>query len=36
MLDIPEFYVGTFMSIMVTDKNAPGKKNKFVGICIKR
>ncbi|OQR79442.1 39S ribosomal protein L19 [Tropilaelaps mercedesae] len=35
-LDIPEFYVGTYMSITVSDKNAPGKKNKFVGICIQR
>lgn len=36
VLDIPEFYVGSFMSITVTDNNAPGKKNKFVGICTQR
>ncbi|XP_003737322.1 39S ribosomal protein L19, mitochondrial [Galendromus occidentalis] len=35
-IDIPEFYVGSYMSITVSDQNAPGKKNTFVGICIYR
>lgn len=33
---IPEFYVGSILAVTVSDKNAPGRKNRFVGICIER
>ncbi|KAK3603548.1 hypothetical protein CHS0354_027972 [Potamilus streckersoni] len=36
VLDIPEFYVGSIMAVSIADKNAPGKQNRFVGICIDR
>lgn len=36
VLDIPEFYVGSVMAVTVSDLNAPGKKSRFVGICIQR
>ncbi|KAI0223635.1 39S ribosomal protein L19, mitochondrial [Lamellibrachia satsuma] len=35
-IEIPEFYVGTIMAVESSDKHAPGKKNRFVGICIQR
>jgi len=35
-LDIPEFYVGSILSVTVSDRNAPGKLNTFVGICTER
>jgi len=35
-LDIPEFYVGSILSVTLSDRNAPGKTNTFVGICIQR
>lgn len=35
-LEIPEFYVGTIMSVTVSDPNAPGRVSRFVGICIAR
>ncbi|XP_064594441.1 LOW QUALITY PROTEIN: large ribosomal subunit protein bL19m-like [Liolophura sinensis] len=35
-LDIPEFYVGSVMAVTVADQYAPGKKNRFLGICIHR
>ncbi|XP_060602634.1 large ribosomal subunit protein bL19m-like isoform X2 [Ruditapes philippinarum] len=35
-IDIPEFYVGSIMAVTVSDKYAPGKSNRFVGICIHR
>ncbi|KAG1677009.1 39S ribosomal protein L19, mitochondrial [Nymphon striatum] len=35
-LDIPEFYVGTIMAVTASDPYAPGRKNRFVGICISR
>ncbi|KAK2176016.1 hypothetical protein NP493_691g02041 [Ridgeia piscesae] len=36
VIEIPEFYVGTVMAVESSDKYAPGKKNRFVGICIQR
>ncbi|KAF2357827.1 Ribosomal protein L19 [Trinorchestia longiramus] len=36
VLDIPEFYVGSIMAVTVSDVNATGKSNRFVGICIER
>lgn len=36
VIEIPEFYVGSIMSVTATDRNAPGKHNRFVGICIHR
>lgn len=36
VIEIPEFYVGTVMAVTVSDNNAPGKQNRFVGICIMR
>ncbi|ODM96476.1 39S ribosomal protein L19, mitochondrial [Orchesella cincta] len=35
-IDIPEFYVGSILSVTLSDRNAPGKTNTFVGICIQR
>lgn len=36
VLDIPEFYVGSILSVTYSEPHAPGKVNKFVGICIQR
>ncbi|XP_070705541.1 large ribosomal subunit protein bL19m [Pempheris klunzingeri] len=36
VLHIPEFYVGSIMAVTMTDPNANGKTNRFVGICIQR
>ncbi|XP_002733813.1 large ribosomal subunit protein bL19m-like [Saccoglossus kowalevskii] len=36
VIDIPEFYVGSILRVTMSDPCAPGKKNTFVGICIKR
>ncbi|XP_070568091.1 large ribosomal subunit protein bL19m-like [Ptychodera flava] len=36
VLNIPEFYVGSILAITMADPHAVGKKNRFVGICIKR
>ncbi|KAF7493353.1 39S ribosomal protein L19 [Sarcoptes scabiei] len=36
VLDIPEFYVGSILSVTITDRWASGKISKFVGICIER
>lgn len=36
VMEIPEFYVGSIMSVTVADPNASGKTNRFVGICIQR
>jgi len=33
---IPEFYVGSVLAITYSEPHAPGKVNKFVGICIER
>lgn len=35
-ITIPEFYVGSILAITVSDPYAPGKVNRFVGICIHR
>lgn len=35
-IHIPEFYVGSILAVTVSDVNAPGKQNRFVGICIER
>lgn len=35
-IDVPEFYVGSILSVTYTEPHAPGKVNKFVGICISR
>ncbi|XP_028997002.1 39S ribosomal protein L19, mitochondrial [Betta splendens] len=36
VLDIPEFYVGSILAVIMADPNASGKTHRFVGICIKR
>lgn len=36
VIDIPEFYVGTIMSVTATDQYAETKKTKFTGICVHR
>ncbi|XP_022593514.1 39S ribosomal protein L19, mitochondrial [Seriola dumerili] len=36
VLNIPEFYVGSILSVTMADPNASGKTNRFVGICIQR
>ncbi|XP_012280639.1 39S ribosomal protein L19, mitochondrial [Orussus abietinus] len=33
---IPEFYVGSILAVQYSDLHAPGKTNRFVGICIQR
>ncbi|KYQ48879.1 39S ribosomal protein L19, mitochondrial [Trachymyrmex zeteki] len=33
---IPEFYVGSVLAVTYSEPHAPGKVNKFVGICIER
>jgi len=35
-INIPEFYVGCVLAVTVSDPYAPGKVNRFVGICIHR
>ncbi|KAG7199971.1 hypothetical protein KM043_014399 [Ampulex compressa] len=35
-ISIPEFYVGSILAVIYTEPHAPGKVNKFVGICINR
>lgn len=35
-INIPEFYVGSIMAVSASDPYAPGKLNRFVGICIRR
>lgn len=35
-VEIPEFYVGSILSVTYSEPHAPGKINKFVGICIER
>jgi len=34
ILKVPEFYVGSIMSVTVADDMSPTKQTKFVGICI--
>lgn len=36
VLNIPEFYVGSILSVTMLDPHAAGKTNRFVGICIQR
>merc|ERR1712179_7020 len=36
VMAIPEFYVGSIMAVTVSDPNASGKTNRFLGICILR
>lgn len=36
VMEIPEFYVGSIMAVTASDPHAPGKQNRFVGICINR
>nr|CAG4651383.1 EOG090X0F2L [Simocephalus serrulatus]SVE94542.1 EOG090X0F2L [Simocephalus serrulatus] len=36
IVEIPEFYTGSIMSVTVADVNSPNKTTKFVGICIQR
>ncbi|XP_011158807.1 39S ribosomal protein L19, mitochondrial [Solenopsis invicta] len=33
---IPEFYVGSILAVTYSEPHAPGKVNKFVGLCIQR
>ncbi|KAJ8668321.1 hypothetical protein QAD02_009984 [Eretmocerus hayati] len=33
---IPEFYVGSIVAVTHSDPHAPGKTNRFLGICIRR
>lgn len=35
-VEIPEFYVGSIVAVVHSDKHAPGKNNRFLGICIQR
>lgn len=35
-IDIPEFYVGSIMSVTSSNIHSPTKSSKFVGICIQR
>lgn len=35
-ITIPEFYVGSILAVTYSEPHAPGKINKFVGICIER
>ena len=36
VIDLPEFYVGSILAVTHSEPHAPGKSNRFVGICIKR
>lgn len=36
VMNIPEFYVGSIMAVLVSDQQSPKKNNRFVGICIDR
>lgn len=36
VVDIPEFYVGSILAVSYSEPHAPGKSNRFVGICIER
>ncbi|XP_011684487.1 PREDICTED: 39S ribosomal protein L19, mitochondrial isoform X1 [Wasmannia auropunctata] len=35
-ITIPEFYVGSVLAVTYSERHAPGKVNKFVGLCIQR
>lgn len=34
--EVPEFYVGSVLAVTYSDKHAPGKTSRFLGICIAR
>lgn len=36
VLDIPEFYVGSIVAVTVSDPNMQNRRNRFLGICIRR
>lgn len=36
IIDIPEFYVGSIVAVTYSEPHAPGKTNRFLGICIER
>lgn len=36
VIEIPEFYVGSILSVTFSDQTSLTKKSKFVGICIQR
>ncbi|CAK9819851.1 39S ribosomal protein L19, mitochondrial [Anthophora plagiata] len=36
VVNIPEFYVGSILGVTYSEPHAPGKVNRFVGICILR
>lgn len=36
VIEIPEFYVGSILSVTVTDPFSDTKRSKFVGLCIER
>ncbi|XP_043281897.1 39S ribosomal protein L19, mitochondrial [Venturia canescens] len=36
IVDIPEFYVGSIVAVTYCEPHAPGKTNRFLGICIER
>lgn len=35
-LDIPEFYVGSVVAVTLADPNMQNRRNRFLGICIRR
>jgi large subunit ribosomal protein L19 len=35
-LDIPEFYVGSIVAVTVSEPNMQNRRNRFLGICIRR
>lgn len=35
-LDVPEFYVGSIVAVTVSDPNVQNRRNRFLGICIRR
>lgn len=35
-IDVPEFYVGSVLSVITSDPHSIGKTSKFVGLCIDR
>lgn len=35
-IDLPEFYVGSILAVTSANRHSSSKKNRFLGICIKR
>lgn len=35
-LDVPEFYVGSIVAVTMSDPNMQNRRNRFLGICIRR